>query len=171
MHSYLFRVNSLEMDSDAYLAFLVKHHAELNLPYSFATKLSFLSSPLVLGKVLMVFHEDSYEMVGAAGFVYGTSANQYEDKHICQLEVAFLQKAHRQTSLFVQSLKVLIHTIDTDNPHVTQVQFWTAADQGALTGLFSKFEILPGSTKSNKNNLAFYTIPYAELKAYALALR
>lgn len=168
---YLFRFRELEMDTDAYITFLLEHHDDLNLPYEFAMKLSFMSSPLILGKALIVFDEHNYQVVGAAGFVYGTGANQYEDKHICQFEVAYIQQAYRRTTLFTQGLRVLVEAIKADNPAVTQVQFWTSTGQKELDKLMAKFTVLPCSSKSIVNNMAFYTIPFDELESYCNRLR
>src|SRR6478752_5186562 len=102
--SFEFRVSEFEMDHEAYMDFLLRHHDELNLPYTFSMKLSFISSPLFLGKAMLIISEESYDMVGAAGFGYGTGPGDYEDQHICQIEVAFIEKELRSTSLFIQGL-------------------------------------------------------------------
>lgn len=159
------------MDHEAYMDFLLRHHDELNLPYSFAMKLSFLSSPLFLGKVLLAIHEDSYQMVGAAGYGYGTGPEDYMDKHVCQIEVAFIESGHRSTLLFIQGLQALLNAIKEGNPDVRQVQFWTSAIQEGYERLFAKFLALPGSTKSIVNNLALYTVPFHELELYCNRLR
>ncbi|MDF2661183.1 MAG: hypothetical protein K0Q94_3974 [Paenibacillus sp.] len=164
--TFLLRPCELEMNFKSYIEFLLQHHAELNLPYSFAMKLSFVGSPLIFGKAMLAYEEESYETVGAAGFVYGTGANGYEDRHICQVEVAFILAEYRRTSLFVQGLRALIDLIREGNPEVEQVQFWTAADPTDTDKLFAKFSALPGSTRSVVNELAFYTISFRELEAY-----
>jgi len=163
---FLFRPCELEMNFKSYIEFLLQHHAELNLPYSFAMKLSFVGSPLIFGKAMLAYEEESYDTVGAAGFVYGTGANGYEDRHICQVEVAFILAEYRRTSLFVQGLRALIDLIREGNPEVEQVQFWTAADPTDPDKLFAKFSALPGSTRSVVNELAFYTVSFRELEAY-----
>lgn len=169
--SFEFRVSEFEMDHEAYMNFLLRHHDELNLPYSFGMKLSFISSPLFLGKAMLIFSEESYDMVGAAGYGYGTGPGDYEDQHICQIEVAFIEKELRRSTLFVQGLRALISAIKEGNPDVRQVQFWTSATGDEQDRLFAKFLTLPGSTKSIVNNLALYTVPFYELAAYCERLR
>lgn len=164
--SFEFRFCEFEMDHEAYIKFLLQHHDELNLPYSFSMKLSFISSPLVFGRAMLIFSEELYQIVGAAGFVYGTGANSYEDRHICQVEVAFIQKGYRQTSLFVHGLQALVDEMKAGNPDVEQVQFWASADQNELQRLFSKLEALPGSTRSIVNDLALYKLSFHELESY-----
>lgn len=165
-----FRSCKLELDYETYVKFLLQHHDELNLPYSFAVKLSFISSPLIFGKAMLILNEEPYEIAGAAGFVYGTGTNQYEDRHVCQLEVAFLQQGYRRTSLFAQGLQALVNEMKAGNPDVEQVQFWTPLSNGELEKLFSKFSSLPGSTRSIINGLAFYTVPFRELESYSARL-
>ncbi|NOU69149.1 hypothetical protein GC096_34610 [Paenibacillus sp. LMG 31461] len=159
------------MDHEAYMNFLLHHHDELNLPYTFGMKLSFISSPLFLGKAMLIINEDSYDMVGAAGFGYGTGPGDYEDQHICQIEVAFIEKEMRRSSLFVQGLRALVHAIKAGNPGVGQVQFWTSAAEEGQDRLFAKFLALPGSTKNIVNTLALYTVPFHELEAYCHRLK
>jgi hypothetical protein len=168
---YQFRPCNMEMDFDAYIKFLLKHHDELNLSYSFAMKLSFISSPLIFGKAMLIFNEEPYEIAGAAGFVYGTGANGFEDKHICQIEVAFIQKAYRRTFMFVRGLQTLIATIKVGNPEVEQVQFWVSPDQKELGRLLAKFGALPGSAIARVNNLDCYKIPFHELEAFCHRFR
>jgi len=105
------------------------------------------------------------EIAAAAGFVYGTGANEYMDRHICQVEVAFIRSEYRRTSLFIRGLQALVDEMKAGNPDVVQVQFWTSTDQGESEKLFSKFCVLPGSTKSLVNGLTFYTVPFHELEA------
>jgi len=165
-----FRPCTLELNYEAYVKFLLQHHDELNLPYSFAVKLSFISSPLLFGKAMLIFNEEPYEIAGAAGFVYGTGNNQYEDRHVCQVEVAFLQQGYRRTSLFTQGLQALVNEMKAGNPDVEKVQFWTSPSNGELEKLFSKLSALPGSTRSVINGLAFYTVPFRELESYSTRL-
>lgn len=166
-----FRISNFEMDHEAYMDFLIRHHDELNLPYPFAMKLSFISSPLFLGKAMLVIDEVSYRMVGAAGFGYGTGPGNYEDRHICQVEVAFIEEHLRCTSLFAQGLRALVDAIQSDNPDVRQVQFWTSTTEDRLNRLFAKFLALPGSARTVVNSLALFTVPFDELEAYCSRLR
>ncbi|MCS7459810.1 hypothetical protein N0M98_06610 [Paenibacillus doosanensis] len=154
------------MDFEAYVKYLLQRHDELNLPYSFAVKLGFLGSPLIFGKAMLIWNEEPYELAGAAGFVYGTGANQYEDRHICQIEVAFIDKAYRGTTLFLRGLQELLRLIRSDNPEAVQVQFWVPAGDTGLAGLLSKFGRLPGSTQSVVNELVLYTVVMDELETY-----
>ncbi|NOV01067.1 hypothetical protein [Paenibacillus planticolens] len=154
------------MDYEAYMKFLLQHHDQLKLPYPFAMKLSFMSSPLEFGKAMLILSEEPYEFVGAVGVVYGTGANDYEDRHICQIEIAFIREQFRRTSLFLRGLEALIRMIKASNSDVEQIQFWASADNEELERLVSRWSSLPGYSRSIVNNLAFYTIPFAELEAY-----
>lgn len=169
--SYEFRPCELEMDFTAYIKFLIQHQAELNLPYSFAMKLSFIASPLIFGKAMLVFSEEPYQIVGAAGFVYGTGAEEYNDRHVCQVEVAFLKSEHRRTTLFMRSLQKLVELIKAGEPAVQQLQFWAPADDADLNKLLSNFLAWSGSTSNVTNNMAFYTIPFRELESYCRRYR
>lgn len=161
-----YRSCELEMDYVAYIKFLLQHHAELNLPYAFAPKLSFISSPLIFGEAMLIYSDEPHQIVGAAGFVYGTGANNHEDRHICQVELAFLQEDYRSTFLFVRGLQALLRLMKAGEAGVKCVQFWVSESEGELQTFFSRFLSLPGSEKQIINNLSLYKIPFHELEAY-----
>lgn len=164
---FLFRPCVFEMDHEAYISFLISHHDELNLPYPFAMKLSFLSSPLMHGQAMLVFEQESYELVGAAGFVYGTGDHEYEDRHVVQIEVAYLSKPYRRGALFVDFLSALVDCMKDGEPTVSLVQFWAMARDPVQERLFAKFLALPGSaTQTAENGLKLYQAQFRELEAY-----
>lgn len=166
---FLFRPCVFEMDHKAYVNFLIAHHNELNLPYPFAMKLSFLSSPLIYGKALLVFEQDCYELVGAAGFVYGTGDNDYEDRQTAQVEVVYLSKPYRTGKLFFELMRNLIRLMQEEEPQVTRVQFWAMPRDPAHVRLFGKFLALPGSSSETaENGLKLHQAEYSELEAYIL---
>ncbi|WP_159886831.1 hypothetical protein [Paenibacillus puerhi] len=148
------------------MKFLLRHFADLNLPYAFAVKLSFVSSPLLFGRAMLILSEDDYDVVGAAGFVYGTGANSYEDRHICQVEVAYLRSEYRRTTLFMQGLLTLLAEIKAGSPDVEKIQFWVAEGQSEQERLFSKLNALPGSERHLVNGLACHQIRLRELEDY-----
>jgi hypothetical protein len=161
-----FRTCEFEMDSEAYIRFLIQHHEELQLPYAFAMKLSFISSPLFLGRAMLILNEEPYRVIGAAGFVYGTSANDYVDRHICQIETTFLEPSYRHPRLFVRALFALLKLMQSGDPEVETVQFWAPSKAGSLSKLLGKFTSLPGAEQSENENLTFYKLPYPELLAF-----
>ncbi|MDF2960430.1 MAG: hypothetical protein K0S39_2165 [Paenibacillus sp.] len=154
------------MSYDQYMIFLLEHHAELNLPYDFRTKFSFISSPLVLGKLFLGVEEEEHVPVAAIGFVYGTGAMDYEDKHICQIEVAFIRHPYRRTRLFLRGLQFLTDFIARDNPDVQYIQFWTPAGQKDLKSLFSKLGGSPKTGTTGQGEADFYQIDFKEWVKY-----
>ncbi|MFC4597750.1 hypothetical protein [Cohnella hongkongensis] len=153
------------------MKFVLENHRDLNLPYPFHVKLSFAGSPLLLGKAMLVIDEESYEMVGAAGFVFGTGANDHQDRSVCQAELAFLHPKHRGTPLFVRGLQALLDAAREDNPEVEWFQFWAPCEQKELTGLFAKFAELPEASSETVNGVTRYRIPFEPLSAYARQYR
>lgn len=164
--AYEIRSCEFELDFELYIQFLLQNHDKLNLPYPFGMKLSFLSSPLILGNAMLIYQEETHEIIGAAGFVYGTSANEYEDRSICQVEIAFIRNEYRRTAVFARSMQFLVNLMKAGNPEVEQVQFWTVTGHDELDKLLSRFNALPGSSQSSGDNLTFYTMPYRELETY-----
>jgi hypothetical protein len=153
------------------MKFLLRHNTDLNLPYAFAVKLSFISSPLIFGKAMLILSDENYDVVGAVGFVYGTGANGYEDRHICQVEVAYLRPEYRRKTLFMQALLAVLDQIKAGSPVVEKVQFWVAEGQSDEERLFSKFNALPGSERLLVNGMACYQIWYRELENYCRSFR
>src|SRR5690606_17619375 len=108
------------------------------------------------------------EAVGAAGFVYGTGAHEYEDREICQIEVAYIRPEYRSGALFRGGLRALVDLIGSGNPDVTTVQFWVPAGDESLRRLLAQLAALPESSVSRVNDLDLYKLPYAELASYCL---
>ncbi len=164
---YLFRPCFFEMDFKAYTRFLIERHHELQLPYSFPMKLSFISSPLMYGKAMLVFDQDDYVPVGAAGFVFGTGADGYENREVVQLEVLYVEKSCRRGRMLFRFLQALVDMMKTEEPNVRRVQFWAVAREPELIRLFSKFLELPGSASHTaENGLTLYQAEFSELEAY-----
>lgn len=167
---FFIRPCNLEMDTTAYIQYLIKHQARLNLPYAFAAKLSFFSSPISMGRAVLMFEDEPYGILGAAGFVYGTGANDYEDRHICHVEVAYLQEEYRSTMLFMRMLNGLLAEMKAGNPGVSRVQFWIPANQEQLEKLCARFAVWPCSVKSTgvsgDQHLSFYSFSFAKLEEY-----
>jgi len=158
------------MDHKSYMNFLIERHQGLNLPYPFAMKLGFLSSPLLFGKAVLAIEEDSYEVVGAAGFVYGTGDEENEDRGVCQLEVLYLEPAYRSSLLFPRFLQSIVELMKEGEPSVHTVRFW--ARPQLEERLFSKFLRLEGSARTTADNgLMLHQAPYRELESYCKRLR
>lgn len=168
--AYFIRPCTLEMDYETYMRFVIRHHRELRLPYAFAVRLSFMASPLALGQALLVVDEESWELVGAAGFVYGTGAGEYEDRHICQVEVAFLLEPQRRTLLFARVMQAVVELAERNNPDVRFLQFWAPADWTRSEGIVRKLLSLPGSNVREDNGMALCRIPFDELARYCRRL-
>jgi len=148
---------------DNYLKFLLEHHSELNLPYDFAMKLSFISSPIVFGKVIVCVDEEEHSLEGVLGYVYGTGANDYQDQDVCQIEVAFCKSSLRSTPLFLRGLKYFTAFVSEDNKEVKQVQFWASAEDQRLRRLFSKIDAMQ---RTEVGQLDFYQVSLDALKSY-----
>jgi len=163
---YFIRRCELEMDNLSYIRFLLRHHDQLNLPYSFAAKLSFISGPLLFGKALLVYSEEPYEVVGAAGFVYGTGADEFQDREVCQIEVVFLRKEARNALLFRNLMIELLHAMKEEGLDVRKVQFWAVEGHKAYGSMLSKLARLPDSQIKAVNELSLYSLSFQQLERY-----
>lgn len=159
------------MDHEAYMRFLLQHHDDLNLPYSFAMKLSFLASPLFNGDAMLILDEERNELAGAVGIVYGTGAGGYKDRHIGQIEIAYLLPEYRRTTLFLSGLRAMIGMIKFGEPSVEQLQFWIAADNDELRELFLRLSALPDSSMELVNGMAHYKVSLQSLEALCRRFR
>lgn len=156
----------LDMDHASYLRYLISRHDRLNLPYPFAIKLSFLASPLALGKAVLVHGEDSYNKLGAFGFTYGTGPGEYEDRDKCQIETLFIEPDSRTPGVLLAAARALVEAIREGNPGARNVQFWTAARHDPNERLFARIARLPGATRTVVEALALYKVPLSELEAW-----
>ncbi|MBO9598889.1 MAG: hypothetical protein J7559_13860, partial [Cohnella sp.] len=90
----------------------------------------------------------------------------YKDRHIGQIEIAYLLPEYRQTSLFLSGLRAMIGMIKFGEPSVEQLQFWIAADNDELKELFSRLSALPDSSMEIVNGMAHYKVSLPSLEAY-----
>ncbi|SFA78854.1 hypothetical protein SAMN05216312_101491 [Cohnella sp. OV330] len=164
--SLIFRNCELDMDHASYLRYLISRHDALNMPYPFAIKLSFLASPLALGRATLIHGEDSYEKIGAFGFVYGTGPGEYEDRENCQIETVFIEPDSRSPVVFLAAARALVDSIREGNPDAAYVQFWTVADHDPNERLFARIARLPGAARTVVEGLALYKAPLSELDAW-----
>lgn len=167
----IFRRCELEMDHASYLRYLISRHASLRLPYSFAVKLSFIASPLVLGRSTMIHCEDTYENVGAFGFAYGTGPGEYEDRENCQLEVLFIEEKRRTPDLLLAAASELVDDIREGERQVRYIQFWVPSLPEADTGrLLRKIASLPGASRTEAGTLTLYKLPLDEFERWIRGL-
>jgi hypothetical protein len=162
-----FRNCFYEMDHKAYMNYLLERHDELGLPYSFAMKLSFISSPLIYGKAILAVEQEQNEFIGAIGYVFGTGEDEYRDRQVAQLEVAYLEKPYRGSTLFARLLRATVDSIRQAEPSVNRLQFWAAPREASFKRLVAKLMTLPGSASvTAENGLTLYQVDFRELETY-----
>ncbi|MFD2334393.1 hypothetical protein ACFSR7_34560 [Cohnella sp. GCM10020058] len=167
----IFRRCELEMDHASYLRYLISSHASLHLPYSFATKLSFLASPLVLGRAMLIHCEDTYENVGAFGFAYGTGPGEYEDRENCQLEVFYMEAKRRTPDVLLAAASQLVDDIREGYAEVRYIQFWVPSSSDTREGwLLRRIASLPEASRTVNGMLALYKLPLDELERWVRGL-
>jgi hypothetical protein len=164
MNTYI-SVCSTEMYQQTYMEFLLKHYAQLNLPYSYPVTLSFLASPIMMEREAFLCFNDEEEVVGAFSYIYGTGDNQYEDVHVIQIQVAFLLEDYRSTRLFLQALQFLTEYISHLGENVEELRFWTPADE-KLRRLFGKIAENTASVDTSFGTLDEYRASFSSLQAY-----
>lgn len=166
--NFIFRRCDLDMDHASYLRYLISRHDRLNLPYGFAVKLSFVASPLLFGKALLLHHEDSYRKLGAIGYTYGTGSDEYKDTENCQLEVFYIEPECRTPELLLAAASELVDCIREGEAEVRYLQFWTAAaSEGRL---LRRIAGLPGASRTESGSLALYKLPLEELERWITGL-
>lgn len=133
-----FYICASEMYQRKYMDFLLKNYEDLRLPYSFPVAFRFIASPVLLLHECFLCVDEDGEAVGAFSYIHGTGEGNYEDRHIVQLQVAYLISPKRRTALFLLGMHTLAEHLNDLNEEVTELVFWTGTD--AYAGrLFSKF--------------------------------
>jgi len=169
MSTYI-SVCSSEMYQQTYLSFLLEHYDRLGLPYSYPVALSFLSSPILMDREAFLCFNDEDEVIGAFSYIYGTGENQYEDKHVIQVQVVFILEKYRVTRLFLQAIQFLIEHITDLEEDVRELRFWTPAND-RLRRLFSKFAEKIDSVDTVFGPIDEYRTAFSDLRAYAAKFR
>ncbi|WP_127533946.1 hypothetical protein [Paenibacillus kobensis] len=135
-----FNVCSTEMYQRKYMDFLLTYYEDLRLPYSFPIAFGFIASPVLLGEECFLCLDEEGDAIGAFSYIHGTGEENYKDRHIVQLQVAYLKPSYRCTTLFLQGLQTLAEHLNELNEEVQELVFWTETD-GDSTRLFDKFAL------------------------------
>ena len=159
-----------EMYAQKYIEFLIEHYKQLKLPYPFPVLLGFVASPVTLGGETFLIYNDDYEVVGAFGYISGTGENEYEDKHVIQIQAALILEEYRKTSLFLKGLQYLTQYIAQLNQTVKEVRFWTPA-QDELRRLLAKLTLDRNTHETVFGQLDEYRVSFSALQAYASKFR
>ncbi|PWW03256.1 hypothetical protein DFQ01_107153 [Paenibacillus cellulosilyticus] len=157
-----FYICASEMYQRKYMDFLLNNYEDLRLPYSFPVAFRFIASPVLLGHECFLCVDDEGEAVGAFSYIHGTGEGNYEDRHVVQLQVAYLTQSYRRrTALFLLGLHTLAEHLSGLNEEVTELVFWTGTD--AYTGrLFGKF----AERTSVGEAVIGYRVSLSQLNAY-----
>ncbi|RXZ83258.1 hypothetical protein EBB07_08010 [Paenibacillaceae bacterium] len=162
---FYFQVCRTEPYMENYITFVLEHYRELNLPYAFSVSLSFLASPaLTEGSAFLCFNEDD-EIVGAFGYIRGTAEHQYEDTHVGQIQIAYLDERYRRSRLFAESLQYLVqHNANQLHP-VQTFKFWVPSKL-ELHRLFSKLASREASWETAQGTIDEFHGQFADWQAY-----
>ncbi|CAI8981476.1 N-acetyltransferase domain-containing protein [Brevibacillus sp. IT-7CA2] len=163
---HYFSICSAEMYYEKYMAFLLENYDQLRMPYSFPVTLSFLASPVLMeGKAFLCFNDDD-EVIGAFSYIYGTGENQYEDKHIVQIQVVYFLEQYRSSRLFLHALQYVTEYIAYMEEDVKEFRFWTSSDD-SLRKLFSKIAERIASVETANGPLDEYRASFLAWQSYA----
>ncbi|OUS76354.1 hypothetical protein B1748_11760 [Paenibacillus sp. MY03] len=163
---YTFSVSASHMYHRKYLDFLLSHYEGLGMPYSFPVSFNFIASPLLMedSRCILCLDDDG-EAVGALGYIRGTGEGDYEDRHILQLQVAYLVEKCRRTPVFLRGLQFLTEYLEEETEEVAELVFWTKQD-AYLARLFGKFAERTSVSGTAAGDLYAYRVTLAQLKAY-----
>lgn len=164
MNTY-FSICSTVFYQRKYMDYLLAHYEELNMPYSFSVAFSFMASPVMLGQECILCLDDDGEAIGAFSYIHGTGEGNYEDRHIVQLQVAFLEESRRRTPLFLRGLQFLKDHLEGLQEEVRELVFWTKPDAYAIR-LFGKFAVQTSIPGTAFGGLLAFRVTVADLHAY-----
>ncbi|WP_227793321.1 hypothetical protein [Paenibacillus guangzhouensis] len=168
--SYYFQVCSSESYQDKYMIFLLEHYNELNLPYPFSISLSFLASSVLMQKEAILCFNDEDEVVGAIGYICGTSENQYKDTHVAQIQIVFFVETYRQSRLFLESLQFLVQYISQLPEPIVELRFWVPVHL-RLQRLLAKLAEKTATWDTAQGEIDEYHADFKEWQAYIMKFR
>lgn len=164
MNGY-FTVCCTERSQHYYIDFLLSRYEDLNLKYSFSSVLGYLSSPLLMAGTAVLCYDEKDTICGAFSYIHGTGENNYQDRHIIQIQAAYLDKAYRHSRWFVEGLRFLTEHLHDQEEEVTDIQFWAPGDDRSRR-LFSKFAIPLTAAGSPNRDMEGYQTTVEELRDY-----
>ncbi|SDE93217.1 hypothetical protein SAMN04488542_103256 [Fontibacillus panacisegetis] len=164
---YYFSPCITNMYQHRYVDFLLEHYTELKLTYPFQEAFSYIVSPLLMEGVSILCFDNEEETAGAFSYIYGTGEHDYTDRHIVQIQVAFIVERHRRTGLFAKALQYLLEHIEADESkeQVTELRFWTACNDYNRR-LFEKFAERYAMAENECGQMDGYRVLISELRTY-----
>ena len=162
---YYVQACSMEKYREKYITFVLEHYSALNLPYTFPVALSFLSSPVLMNKQPFICLTEEEETVGAFGYIRGTADEQYTNRHIAQMQVAFIHEHHRGTRVFWEGLRSLAEHNAMEKEPIQEFRFWVPSGL-RLQRLLGKFAVLAHTWDTQNGLLDEYRLSADKLAAY-----
>lgn len=156
---------------DDYFLLLMRNYPDLGLPYPFDMTLSFVGNPICAGDALIARNAKSGETVGALGFVFGTGADEYTDRSVCQVEALYVKPGWRQTAVPALLLLHFADYLEQCRPGIERIQFWSPADLPALDRLFRKFSEGIKTSEKSFGRIRLYETDVHRIAAYAQPFR
>lgn len=152
-----------------YIDFLLARYNDLNLKYPFPVSLSYMASPLLMDGAAILCFDDKDEICGACGYIHGTGEKDYEDRHIIQIQVAYLAESCRSTRWFFEGLRFLAEHLSDQEEEIQEILFWVPGDSPNRR-LYSKFAELTSTVEQPGSSLAGYRVHIAQLQDYLSSL-
>ncbi|QCT03704.1 hypothetical protein E6C60_2993 [Paenibacillus algicola] len=166
MNGY-FTVCCTERSQHHYIDFLLSRYEDLNLKYSFSAALGYLASPLLMAGTAMLCYDEEDQICGAFSYIHGTGEHDYQDRHMIQIQAAYLDKAYRVSRWFVEGLRFLAEHLHDQEEEVTDIQFWAPGDARSQR-LFSKFAVPLKVEGAPSGDMEGYRVTVEELFDYLL---
>ncbi|NMO95555.1 hypothetical protein HII30_07115 [Paenibacillus lemnae] len=146
--------------------FLLAHYSDLNLLYPFPVSLSYIASPLLMEGTAVLCFDDEDQLSGAFGYIHGTGEQDYKDRHVIQLQVAYIVEHHRSTRMFYEALQFLVsHLSDQEEERVEEIRFWIPGEPRTRR-LCSRFADLLSTVDQTQGCLDEYRINVKHLQKY-----
>lgn len=148
-----------EVELEKCVDFVLRHRRDFYPAYNLGLILKFLSEAMHHGELVAGLNEKG-EIVGIAGYVYGTPEKKFIDKHRVQFELVCITQAYRKTGLFFQGLRQVVANLTQAETDVREIEFYAPANHPYLRKLFSKFATLTSTiqTKFGLEDLFLVTI-------------
>lgn len=119
--------------------FLIKHRRDLHPSFLVIDMVELIYSYITEGNLIVVTEEEG-QVVGMAGYYYGTPELDYSDKHeVVFVDQAIITRSRRSTRVFLRGFQYLANQITQDHPEVHEFRFAALSDNTYLQRLYSKF--------------------------------
>ncbi|MEK5257424.1 hypothetical protein [Paenibacillus sp. FSL E2-0201] len=144
--------------------FILNNRRDLHPGFTTVDMIALIYSYLSEGQILNIMDING-QVIAIAAYYQGTPDLHFEDKHVAYVDNVILDRAHRNTRVFIRGFNGLIEQIIQDHPETEEFRFAALNDNAYLQKLYSKFAKLSYTREGELGKENIYSTEISSIRA------